>query len=129
MNPATAEILPSTLVRRAAVPRSRIGLLILVCGIAGLGAAGAASATSSEGDVPATIVHYDPHSLDTDQGARVLYRRIVKAAVVVCPDMRVNPHFISDATRQCREQAVARAVHAINAPRLVAVYTATEKRG
>ena len=112
---------------RETVPR--FGLLLLAFGIVGVAAAGAASAAPSESDVPSVVVHYEVHSLDTEQGARLLYRRIVNAAAEVCPDVSVNPHWISDAVQKCREQSVARAVHAINNPRLVAVYSATTKQG
>ena len=132
MYPVTADIRPRTHIRRrpAARPgRAALGLTMLICGLAGLGTAGAASAAGSEEEVRSMVVRYDAHSLDTDQGARVLYRRIVMAAAEVCPQDDANPHWISDAVRQCREQSIARAVRAIDSPRLVAVHTATAKHG
>ena len=103
--------------------------LLLACGIAASAAAGAASAAPSEGDVLSKVVHYDPQSLATDQGARLVYRRIANAAAAVCPDPGLNPHWVSDAARECRRESIARAVHAINNPRLVALHTSTAKSG
>jgi len=132
MYPLIADIHPRTHTRRlcAARPgRAALGLTLLICGLAGLGAAGAASAAGSEEEVRSMVVRYDAHSLDTEQGARVLYRRIVMAAAEVCPQEDTNPHWISDAVRKCREQSIARAVRAIDSPRLVAVHAATAKQG
>ena len=61
--------------------------LMLLCGIVGAACSGAASAATSDDDVPSVAIHYDPQSLDTDSGARALYRRIVNAAAEVCPEL------------------------------------------
>ncbi len=72
-------------------------------------------------------VHYNAQSLDTDSGARAVYRKLVKAAVEVCPQDD-SAHFIRSAVRQCREESVARAVYKINNQRLAAVYAANAKK-
>lgn len=114
---------------RASASRPRMTALLLACGVAALAAAGAASASPSEDDVLSKAVHYDPQSLATDQGARLVYRRIANAAAAVCPDPGINPHWVSDAARECRRQAIARAVQSINNPRLVAIHSSTAKSG
>lgn len=110
-------------------PNPRIAAALLVCGVAALAAAGSASADPAEGDVLSKVVQYDPRSLATDQGARLVYLRIVNAAAVVCPDPGLNPYWVSDEARECRRQSIARAVRAINNPRLVALNSSTAKAG
>jgi UrcA family protein len=101
--------------------------LVLLCGIASAAYSGAASAATGDDDVPSVALHYDRRSLDTDSGARTLYRRIVNAAAEVCPQYSSSPHWISHAVRRCREESVARAVMKINNPHLAAVYAASTR--
>jgi len=110
------------------VSRSKVALMMLVCGALGAGYAGAVSAATPDDELSVTV-HFKPQNLNTEDGARALYRRLVNAAVEVCPADSSSPHWISDAVRQCREQSVARAVRQINSPKLVAVYTANSKNG
>jgi hypothetical protein len=51
----------------------------------------------------------------------------VKAAEVVCPDPLDGYPFVATSTEQCRQQAIARAVHDINNPRLAGIYTVRSK--
>jgi UrcA family protein len=111
------------------VSRPKITVLLLVCGIVGAASIGAVSAATTDDDVRSVIVRYRPQSLDTESGARALYRRIVNAAAEVCPLDSSSPHFISSAVRQCREQSIARAVFTINSPKLVAIYSTNAKKG
>ena len=99
--------------------------IMLLCGIAGAACSGAVSAGTGNDDVPSVAIHFDPQSLDTDRGARTLYRRIVNAAAEVCPQLSSSPYMISDAVRRCRQESVARAVMMINNPHLAAVYAAS----
>ena len=115
--------------RRVLVSRPKITLMMLVCGIVGAASIGAVSAAAAGEDVPSVTLHYRLDTLDTDSGARVLYRRIVNAAAEVCPQYSSSPHFVSEAVRQCREQSIARAVFKINSPKLVAVYATNSKKG
>ncbi len=101
--------------------------LTLLCGIAVAAYSGAASAATGDDDVPSVAIHYDRQSLDTDSGARMLYRRIVFAAAEVCPQPSGSRPFISGAVRRCREESLARAVMKINHSRLVAVYAASTR--
>ena len=108
--------------------RSKIALLMVLCGIAGGASAGAVAAVDT-GDVPTQVVRYQPDTLASDAGARVLYRRIVKAAEIVCPASSADRFFLSNGVRACREEAVARAVHQIDSPRLAALHAASAKSG
>jgi UrcA family protein len=103
--------------------------MMLMCGIVSAAGIGAVSAATPDEDVLSVTVHYKPQNLNTDDGARALYRRLVNAAVEVCPADSSSPHWISEAVQQCREQSVARAVHKINSPKLVAVYSTSSKHG
>ncbi len=111
------------------VSRPKVTVMMLACGIIGAASIGVVSAATTDVEVRSIAIHYDPQSLDTDSGARVLYRQIVSAAVEVCAQDSSSPHWISPAVRQCREQSVARAVLKINSPRLVAVYATSSKKG
>ncbi len=109
-----------------AVSRPKVTLLMALCGVAA-GAAGVAGAATSE-DVPRMAVRYDHQILATDSGARTVYRRIVKAAENVCPQ-RIDSRFVTAAVQECRKQAIERAVHEINSPRLVALHNTSANRG
>ncbi|HTV96992.1 MAG TPA: UrcA family protein [Steroidobacteraceae bacterium] len=104
-------------------------LAMLICGIVGAAGIGAASAATSEDDVPAVTVKYDPTTLQTDGGARRLYERLANAAAEVCPQDVSSPHFVTRQMSACRAQAIARAVMKINSPRLVAVFNSSVKNG
>jgi UrcA family protein len=112
---------------RASLPKLTIAML--VCGIvSAAGIRASSAATADDDDVMAIKVKYDPSALSTDQGARALYHRLEAAAQRVCP-LSDASLFVSREVRECREQAVARAVFKINHPNLVAVYTSSSKHG
>jgi UrcA family protein len=113
--------------REIPVSRPKITLMMLMCGIVGATSVGAASAATPDADVPAVKVRYNPQTLDSPSGARSVYKRIVSAAAEVCP--QTDPHFVSAVEKQCRTEAIARAVYKINNPKLVAVYTTSVKKG
>ena len=104
-------------------------MAMIVCGIVGAAFIGAANAATPDDDVAQITVRYNPQSLDTESGARALYSRLVKAAAEVCPQGSESPHWISAQVRECRAQALARAVFQVNNPKLAAVYAASPKRG
>ncbi len=108
--------------------RHRTIVAALLCAFAGAALIGVATA-ADDVDAPSVAVRYQPQSLDTEHGAQALYRRIVNAAAIVCPQYAVNPHWLAKPVQECREQAVARAVLKINSPKLVAVYAANTKNG
>jgi UrcA family protein len=101
---------------------------LLLGGIAGLGVAGVAAASPANSEAPALVVRYHADLLDTDSGARALYRRIARAAEQVCPNS--YSLFMNRAIVECRRQAIAGAVEKIHNGRLAAVYAAaTSKSG
>jgi len=111
------------------VSKPKITLAMLMCGIVSAACVGAASAATPTDRTLSVAVQYDPQSISTQDGAKNLYRRLVRAAADVCPADSSSPHLISPAVRECREQSVARAVFKINNPSLVAVYNTSSKHG
>jgi UrcA family protein len=111
-----------------AVRRPQIPLIVLLCSLVGAGAASAANAAGAPvSDVPQVTVKFSPAMLTTEEGARSVYQRIVRAAELACPDTTTGSRITSDTVRKCREQAVARAVRQINNPQLAEVYTNSTK--
>jgi UrcA family protein len=109
--------------------RPQIPLIVLLCGLAGAIASSAASAAPGD-EAPSQVkVKFSPAMLATEDGARSVYHRIVKAAELACPDMPTDSRIPNQAVLRCREQAVARAVHQINNPQLAEVYSASTKHG
>jgi len=112
-----------------ATPRRATALLLLCCAVAGAHSAAAAALTSDSLELPHIAVKFDPKTLASDRGAADLYRRLVAAAKAVCPSPADSALFLPSAIRQCREESLARAVAAIDSPRLSAVYRAAAPRG
>ncbi len=103
--------------------RGRLRTATLLAAVAA-GLAVGALGTARADDVPAVAVKYTAHDLATEQGTLALYRRISTAAHLVCDaagrgDMRRMAEQYT-----CREQAVAKAVQAVNSPKLAALYAA-----
>ena len=113
----------------AAVTRPTVTLMMVLCGAVGASMAGSVVAATPNDDVPRISVRYDAKVLGSDDGARVLYRRIVNAAERVCPDMSADPHFVSRAAQICRNEAILRAVRQIDNPRLAAIHDGGSKSG
>jgi UrcA family protein len=89
-----------------------------------------AVAGAAVGDIPAVTVAYDDLNVDSAQGSAALYARIAAAAREVC----ATPDDIRDlgalaTARTCERQAIARAVQAVNSPRLAAVYALHLRHG
>ncbi|HEY0800119.1 MAG TPA: UrcA family protein [Steroidobacteraceae bacterium] len=107
--------------------------MLLLGGLAGLAAgtagAGTAAAGTVVGDVPALVVRYNSDMLETDSGARALYRRLARAAEQVCPDVPSNTRIVSEVIVKCRQQAIDAAVNKIHNQRLAAVHAASAKSG
>jgi UrcA family protein len=112
----------------AAGPRAKVALLVLGT-FAGVMAAGAASAASPESDVPTVVVHYSEQSLASDEGVKVLYRRIVAAAKEVCPESPTRNLAQYMRVEQCRSDAIVRAVRQVDNSRLAALHAARSKNG
>jgi UrcA family protein len=111
------------------VSRPEVTLLMVLCGIVGTAAAGAVSAAMPADPAPSLAVHYDAQSLATDAGAKAVYLRLVRAAETVCPAVNTGSRLVSNVILQCRQQAIARAVHQINNPRLAALSSPRPKTG
>ena len=110
--------------------RSTSGLLTALAGCLLAGALSVAHAGSPSADtVPTRVVSYGDLNISTDAGALALYQRLATAARKVCPleDSRDLVRIAS--INRCRTDAVARAVHDINSPRLAAVYAGRSNRG
>jgi UrcA family protein len=114
---------------RVPTGRRATALILLCCGIAAARAAGADPLASDSIEVPRVVVKYDPSSLATDRGAAELLRRLAAASRKVCPESVESRLFPTPAILQCRADALARAVGAIDSPRLSALYRANETRG
>jgi UrcA family protein len=115
--------------RQIRVVRPKITLAMILCGVVGAAGIGAVSAATPDDESLSITVKYDPQALSTQDGARALYRKLVRAAADVCPAGSDSPHLLSAAVRECREHSVARAVFKINNPSLVAVYNSSAKHG
>jgi UrcA family protein len=102
--------------------------LLLVGSLAGVIAAGAANA-NPDGDAPSLVVQYSRQSLATDAGASDLYRRITAAARQVCPSASMGDLHALQRERQCRNEAVARAIRQIDNSRLAALHASHSKNG
>jgi UrcA family protein len=113
---------------RAAGSRAKFGLLVLGS-LAGIIAAGAASAAGLDSDVPSIVVKYSDQSLATDEGAYAVYRRITLAAEKVCPDVWSKDLSRRAKAKECRDEAVARAIRQIDNSRLAALHAAHSKNG
>jgi UrcA family protein len=107
---------------------TRVRALLLVGCVLGIGSSMAHAATATE-DVPSVMVQYSALDLNSDEGARNLYRRITTAARAVCPeaDQRDLGGFAQ--SKACRSEAIARAVRDIHSPRLAALNSARTTRG
>ena len=105
--------------------RSAVKMLLLGS-LAGLAAA-AGAAQASPDEVPTVVVRYNSAAIETDSGARDLYRRLARAAAHVCPNS--SPHLIDDAAQKCRTKALADAVEKVHSSRLAALYAAKSKSG
>jgi UrcA family protein len=115
--------------RQIRVVRPKITLAMILCGVVGAAGIGAVSAATPDDESLSVAVKYHPQDLSTQDGARALYRKLVRAAEAVCPTNSANPFLPGAAVAECRAQSVARAVFKINNPSLVAVYNASTKHG
>jgi UrcA family protein len=115
--------------RQVRVVRPKITLAMILCGVVGAAGIGAVSAATPDDESSSIAVKYHPQDLSTEDGARLLYRKLVRAAEEVCPTNSASPLVLTPAVAECRAQSIARAVFQINIPCLVAVYNASVKRG
>jgi UrcA family protein len=82
-----------------------------------------ASAAQPRADAPPqTTVQYTFSELATDAGTRAVYARIKRAAAAVCPSYDPLDLDMAAVSKECQQQAMARAVSQIGDARLAAVY-------
>ena len=81
-----------------------------------------ADSAAREGQALQATVRYSDLDLASKDGAATLYRRIVTAAHRVCPEDGLRDPRLARVIRECREQAIARAVDAVGSPQLAAVH-------
>lgn len=94
---------------------------IVVAGSLLAGAAAMASAASPQNAAPTAVVRYNDLDLSTEQGAKVLYLRILGAAERVCPDANNRDLAAMHERETCRHDAISSAVQAVSSPRLAAL--------
>jgi len=112
---------------KAAGPGAKLALAALAAaGVLGFGTAGAAAADS---DGPSVVVKYSEQSLSTDRGVKQLYAQIVRAARQVCPSTSTWDLTLQQRIQECRNQAIARAVHQVDNSQLAALYANHSKNG
>jgi UrcA family protein len=76
---------------------------------------------------PSVVVKYGDLDLSTANGVNEVYRRIVRAARQVCPEMSFQDLSLQGKISACRDQAVARAIRQIDNAQLAALYAAHSK--
>lgn len=97
--------------------RARHALALVA--LATLGAAAAPAALAA--DTAQVAVRYTDLDLETEAGAQALYARIAAAARRVCPEHDARDLHRSRAARECRADAIERAVSAVGNERLAAI--------
>jgi UrcA family protein len=117
----------NTFINRAMGSRAKYAMLALAA--ASLAAMGTASAATVDSDAPSLVVHYSSETLATEAGVHSLYHRLVQASRQVCPDPSIRDLGADAKVRQCRDQAIARAIREINNPQLAALYATSARNG
>lgn len=96
-----------------------------------VGASGAAQAAVPADAFPTVTVRYGDLNLGNEQGTSALYARIVSAARQVCFTSQVDYRDLTafSLAKACERRAIAQAVHAVNSPRLAALYSTRLRHG
>jgi UrcA family protein len=102
-------------------PKSRGGLVAAVCATLAVGLSAAANADVLVG--PDITVRYENRTLDTEQGASRLLKRIEGAAATVCARLDHGSLASRRNALNCSRKLTADAVGKVNHPMLLAVYT------
>jgi len=84
-----------------------------------LGSAAALAAPTAAGEVATKTVKFADLDISTAAGAESLYKRIVRAASVVCRDAGLS------LVVKCRTRAIADAVSGVGSPLLISVHRST----
>lgn len=86
-------------------------------------------AVANDAEALQMAVRYADLDLTSAEGASTLYRRIVAAAHRVCPDSGVRDAHTLQAIRECRAQAIQRAVDGVGSTQLAAVHVSRYPNG
>jgi UrcA family protein len=106
---------------------ARAALTVLASGLVAVTAT-VANAAQLEADAPTISVSYADLNLATEQGTLALYRRIVSAAHQVCYTNTGPNARLAAQAQHCVDEAVARAVHDIQSPKLAELQAARARR-
>jgi UrcA family protein len=101
---------------------SRTFACAFVLTLAGVSTTAVAESVTVYEGTPSITVPYSDLDLETAAGNRTLYARLSSAARRVCPRIDNRDLATKAAVQQCRERALARAVHAIDSPALAALH-------
>jgi UrcA family protein len=106
----------------------RIGAaLAVIAGCIVAAASHPADAATRPDDVPSMTVKYADLDIASEDGARILYRRIARAAAHVCPRADNRDLDGLALSQACQQQSIARAVQAVSSARLAAVHAEHSK--
>ncbi len=95
----------------------------LLAALAGLCEAGAATIALAD-ELPQRTVSFSDLDVSRSAGAAVLYSRIKSAAAQVCDQHGVRSLEAVTSSRRCVDQAIGRAVTAVDVPALTSLYRA-----
>jgi UrcA family protein len=82
----------------------------------------AALASQTFSSVPRVVVHYGELDLSRAEGARVLYKRIQRAAFRVCERSIIPVSIRAIKTSACYQDAIAKAVADVNNAQLYSIH-------
>lgn len=88
-----------------------------------------AGGTDSGDATPSVRVSYAGLDLASDEGARILYRRIASAAERVCENPGSRELTATWASRRCERKAIARAIAQVGNPKLAAILASATVHG
>lgn len=91
-------------------------------------AATAFGASHRQDDLPRVIVRYHELDISRSAGARVLYKRIQRAAVKVCSHSVIPFSIPAMKTSSCYRNAIENAVAEVNSTQLYAIHRARATR-
>ncbi len=119
MNPSTN--VASTLIGSFRLAATLAVVLIGLCGIAAAGDADSTVTSAPGRESHRVVVSIKDLDLNDDRDLATLYHRINAATREVCPLPDDEILKAAAMVQQCRRYAMARAVQAINSPRLTAI--------
>lgn len=102
-------------------PRAVTAALAVVATATLFASPSVASAAQPAADGYQTNVYYNLRDLSTEQGTRLLYRRLVSAARSVCPGYDSRWADVVAVSKECQREAMARAIGQIGNARLAAL--------